>query len=184
LVPCVFKPVLASVGNEQKARKFLEIARWGAVARCPQCGTAHAPPREKLKPWPEPWPPRVTERMRGQRHQYRCCNGKCPTDVFTVSTHTFMHRTRLPYATWQKAIELVWDGADLSTLQTELGLARNRAAEVAEAIVYAIDEGDLDCSNGSWMIRADSNRYPRKRRPITNLELQLHRVYKDLGKPE
>jgi len=73
------------IDSEEKARAYLERVRWPFGVRCPRCGHKHISRLESYG-------------------KFECA--KCEYQ-FSVTSGTFMHKTRIPLRKWFIAIYLM-----------------------------------------------------------------------------
>src|SRR5437588_861747 len=111
--------------DEDKAREWLEAARWPNGATCPHCGSADV------------------ARMGGEKHPpglFHCpdCRGQ-----FTVRTGQVMERSKVPLTKWVMAYHLMASskkGVSAHQLHRTLKVAYNTAWFMAHRIREAMTE--------------------------------------------
>jgi transposase-like protein len=102
--------MVRAFGDEERCRHLMESMIWPTGRVCPACGYRRsiALAGRDMGDW------------RARPGLYQCSNGSCRFQ-FTVTTRTPLHSTKLPLATWLKALWL--------TLQSDKGLSSVRLAE-------------------------------------------------------
>ena len=96
--------------DEERCRRLLEAMVWPHGRICPACGYKRSIALAG----------REMGRHRTRPGLYQCSNGACRFQ-FTATTRTPLHATKLPLATWLKALWLI--------LQSDKGLSSVRLAE-------------------------------------------------------
>jgi transposase-like protein len=102
--------MIVAFADEERCRRLLEAMIWPVGRICPACGYRHSIALAD----------RDQGEFRARPGLYQCSNRSCRFQ-FTVTTRTPLHSTKLPLATWLKAMWLI--------LQSDKGLSSVRLAE-------------------------------------------------------
>lgn len=116
------------IDSEEKARAFLEEMRWPNGVTCPRCGHEHI---SRLKDY----------------HKFECA--ACEYQ-FSVTSGTFMHKTRLPLRKWLVAVYLICEskkGISAKQIERTIGVSYPTAwhmmHRIRTAMVTPEDEAGL-----------------------------------------
>jgi len=117
------------IDNEEKARAFLEEMRWPNGVRCPRCGHEHI---SRLKEY----------------HKFECAACRYQ---FSVTSGTFMHKTRVPLRKWLYAVYLICEskkGISAKQIERTIGVSYPTAWHMMHRIREAMrpdTEADALC---------------------------------------
>ncbi len=103
--------------NEEAAREYFEVNRWGNEKSCPHCGSLSVVPVKDMKPMP-----------------YRCRDCR---QHFSVRTGTVLAESRLPLQKWLLAIYMMTTarkGIPSTQMARELGVTQKSAWFLAQRI--------------------------------------------------
>jgi len=117
------------IGSEEEARKFLEEMRWPEGVRCPRCGHEHI---SRLKDY--------------AKFECAACEYQ-----FSVTSGTFMHKTRTSLRKWLIAIHLICEskkGISAKQIERTIGVSYPTAWHMMHRIREAMKPGEAEMGLG------------------------------------